>query len=277
MKRITGNTFVMEGNTNVGVYVGEEIYLVDTGTSRKILKEILEEFPGRKIVVLNTHHHADHISLNRYVQRKTGCEIFAPSGEVSLIENPILEPYILFGSSPPLSLRKSLFVAQPSKVKPLKETDIPLKVVELPGHTPFHVGYLTPDGVLFSGDLYFSSEIVEKYFFPYHSDITTLKKTVEDFKSLEFEVVVPSHGEPSKDPSEDLSFMMERIEALESEVLKLIDGKTQDEVSMELSSRFDLRISGGFYYLLRSFVGAVLVDLESENLVVEENGIWRRV
>ncbi len=276
MKKLLGGTYLIEGATNVGIYTEyDRAYMIDAGGSRKALREAIKELYGKKITLLITHHHSDHIKNASYIQRMTGCEALAPLGELSMISNPILESYILFGANPPTSLRGEFFVAKPVKVKPIPEEEIPLKVVSLPGHTPFHVGYATPDGVLFSGDLFFSKSVVEKYSYPYHSSISQLRETLKRFGNLRFNLVVPSHGEPTKDPSSDIDFMMDRIDIFEKETLNILERPMfPDEIALELSRRFDLSISGGFWYLFKSFVMALLEDLESLKEISEESGKW---
>ena len=276
MKHLLGNTYLLESSTNTGIYVQKDkVFLIDAGGSRKVLREVVEKFYGKDITLLITHHHSDHIKNAAYVQKMTGCEVLAPIGELSMIASPILESYILFGAHPPKSLRGDFFVSKPADVKPLRD-DIPLKVVDLPGHTPFHVGYMTPDGVLFSGDLFFSRDILEKYSYPYHTSISLLRETLKKFEKMNYEIVVPAHGEAMTDPSEDISFMIGAIERFEKEVLEILKKPMiLEEIVLEISRKFDLKFPKGFWYLFRSFVAATLEDLERVGKVVENSGIWR--
>ncbi len=253
---------------------GNKVYLVDAGGSRKVLREAAERFYGKKVILLVTHHHSDHIKNAAYLQKMTGCEVLAPIGELSMIAEPILESYILFGANPPKSLRGDFFVSKPVDVKPLND-DIPLKVIDLPGHTPFHVGYMTPDRVLFSGDLFFSREILKKYSYPYHTSISLLRETLKKFENMNYEVVVPAHGKVTGDPSEDISFMIEAIEKFEKEVLSILKRPmVLEEIVLETSRKFELKFPKGFWYLFRSFVAAVLEDLERNGKIVENSGVW---
>ena len=277
LERITGETYVLRGNTNVGVYSdGERVYLIDTGTSKKNLSKIIETFRGREIVVLITHHHADHIQLNRWLQRKTGCEIRVPVGELSFVAFPELESYLLFGAKPPKELRREFFTAKPSAVKPL-EDGMPLKPVPLPGHTPHHTGYVTPDGVLFCGDLYFSKDILDKYFYPYHASVSDLRKTLKTLDLTRFNAVVPSHGTPSRDPREDIDHMMKRIDEIEETVLNILSRPMKvEEIAGSLVERYELELVGGFWYLFRSFVSALIQDLEDRGYLIWEGSTWTR-
>ena len=276
MKHLLGNTYVLEGSTNTGIYMEDgRVFLIDAGGSRKALREAVEEIYGKDITLLITHHHSDHTKNAAYVQKMTGCEVLVPVGELSMVAKPILESYILFGANPPKSLRSDFFVSKQVDVKPLRD-DIPLKVIDLPGHTPFHVGYMTPDGVLFSGDLFFSREILRKYSYPYHTSITLLRETLRKFEKMRYEIVVPSHGEPTDDPSKDISFMIEAIERFEKEILKVLKSPMLlEEIASEIARKFELKFPKGFWYLFRSFVAAALEDLERSENIYEDSGIWR--
>ena len=275
VKHLLGKTYVIEGSTNTGVYMEDDrVYLIDAGGSRKVLREAAEKLYGKEITLLITHHHSDHIKNAAYLQKMTSCEVFAPIGELSMVAKPILESYILFGANPPKSLRGDFFVSKPVDVKPLND-DIPLKVIDLPGHTPFHVGYMTPDGVLFSGDLFFSREILKKYSYPYHTSISLLRETLKRFEKMNYEIVVPAHGEATDDPSEDVSFMLGAIEKFEKEVLSILKRPmVLEEIVLEISRKFDLKFPKGFWYLFRSFVAATLEDLERGGEIVENSGVW---
>ena len=92
MVKVSKDVYFIEASTNVGIInTDNEVYVIDPGTSRKAFKEIKENFEGRKIVVLNTHHHADHILLNYLYQGDFGCSIYANELEVHLINNPDFE------------------------------------------------------------------------------------------------------------------------------------------------------------------------------------------
>ncbi|MCD6450636.1 MAG: MBL fold metallo-hydrolase [Thermotogaceae bacterium] len=275
MVKVSKDVYFIEASTNVGIInTDNEVYVIDPGTSRKAFKEIKENFEGRKIVVLNTHHHADHILLNYLYQGDFGCSIYANELEVHLINNPDFEGYYLFGSEPPKVFKRTFFRARKSVSIPFPN-DIPIKIIELPGHTPGHTGFLY-NGVLFTGDLYFDKDILEKYGYPYHFSVSQLKETVKRFKRMDYEIVIPAHGNPSKDPTENIEFMMERIEKIEKDLLDILKAPhSVEEAAFKLAGEYSLKFPQGFFYLFRSFISSLIQDMENE--LIEEGGKWRRI
>jgi len=272
---ITKDVYVIEASTNVGILtVGDKVFVIDPGTSKKAFRKVKEKFEGKEVIVLNTHHHADHILLNYLYQRDFNCPIYAGEIELHLINYPDLESYYLFGSEPPKIFKKTFFRARKSIAEPFPN-DLPVEVVDLPGHTPGHTGFLY-NGVFFTGDLYFDRSILEKYGYPYHFSVSKLKETVKKFKSMEYETVVPAHGKPTNDPTKDIEFMMRKIENLENDLLDILKTPhSVEEATFELAEKYSLKFSQGIFYLFRSFVSSLIQDMEDE--IVEEGGRWRRI
>ncbi|HIP91977.1 MAG TPA: MBL fold metallo-hydrolase, partial [Thermotoga sp.] len=202
MKELKGKTFYVPGTTNIGIFVhNEEVYIIDTGTNKKIIRNIFEEFEGNKIIVLNTHFHADH-SQNDYLAEKLGAKILVPKKEYSFFVSEEMEGFYLYGARPVKCLRKGFFSIKTISPGFLENESLPMKVVDLKGHSPGMVGFLTSDDVLFSADVFFPSNILKKYGYPYHSNVGDALIKMDEVLKMNFEIVVPSHGEPLVDPKE---------------------------------------------------------------------------
>ena len=173
LERLSGSTYIIRGPTNIGVYAppGRAATLIDSGNDddagRKILRAC--EAAGLEIArIANTHSNADHCGGNAFIQARTGCEIASTRAEAAFIEEPSLEPTLLWGGYPPQPLRNKFLMAKSSRVTLLLEPPCVLpgtgiEVVALPGHYLGMVGYKTPDGVLFAADAAASPEILGKY------------------------------------------------------------------------------------------------------------------
>ena len=79
-----------------------------------------------------------------------------------------------------------------------------IDVVPLPGHTLGHTGYLTADGVLFTGDAVYEMPIWARHRLPYAIDPGLVRSSLSVIERLDFYWMVPCHGVP-----------LERDEALE--------------------------------------------------------------
>lgn len=140
--------------------------LVDTGCSYTAgeLLRLLEDLgarPGASSprgagggrllrLVVNTHHHEDHVGANRRLQERFGVDVFAhPTAVSAIASRPELQRYreIVWG------------YPEPSRVLPLANTvrteRHTFNVVDTPGHCDGHVTLVEPErGWCFSGDLY---------------------------------------------------------------------------------------------------------------------------
>jgi len=117
-RTLRGASGLFPGPVNVGVRVeGGEAVLVDAGgddsAGRKILRS-LEEEGVRLALIVSTHSHADHIGGNAFLQRRTGCRMYAPGVDRAFVEFPVLEPSYLYGGCPPGPLSNKFLLAQES-------------------------------------------------------------------------------------------------------------------------------------------------------------------
>lgn len=126
--------------------------LIDTGC-RHTAGELAGFLEGKDIrLVVNTHHHEDHVGANALIREKFEAGIMAPPLAVPLIGRvPVLNPYqeLVWG------------VPEPSPAEPLAETlktgKFTFRVVGTPGHCEDHVALLEPNmGWCFSGDIFVS-------------------------------------------------------------------------------------------------------------------------
>ena len=213
------STWYIPGRVNIGYY--EENgrgYLIDTGlddeNGRNILKllgETRKDVPLRAIV--NTHSNADHIGGNAFIQKRTGCEVWATRVEGLLTEITALEPTLLWSAHPFKQIRGKFIEAKPSKVAAFIEPDetcpdgclikdTRLTAVPLPGHYLDMIGVRTPDDVFFLADALFDPSILEKYRFSVVLDIAGAHKTLDKIEKSEAQWFVPCHAPTTQDVKE---------------------------------------------------------------------------
>ena len=185
---------------------GDSLVLVDTGmpwNARGILSYInsIGRRPEELEAILMTHSHPDHSSGAKSINKRTGADVFAHSGDTKTHPNDEVSlSYMgVFGS-----LRLPVPFFQRTGVAHTVEDDevLPLlggiRVIHTPGHTPGSTCYLLEDrGVMFSGDTVFSdgNRISRSVPFPGYnrSDyIDSLNKIAD----LEFDTVCGGHGVP---------------------------------------------------------------------------------
>ncbi len=274
MKKIKGNTYVLEGYTNIGIYItGGEVFIIDTGSDQRISKGILEELTEKKLkvsAIINTHSHADHIQGNHLIQESTGCPIYASKIEAAMISNPMIEGFYLYSAYPIRALRRTFFRPKPSNAKDIAEISsrLPIEIIDLQGHSLGHIGLLTPDGVLFCGDAYFSEDILKKYIYPYHAYVQKAIESLRYLENIAASYYVPSHGNVTSDPHKDINYNVNLIQEISTRVFgMLITPMTRDEITSFLVRSYDIKLNSGLYYLAFSFVSSVLQYLETEGKV----------
>lgn len=110
------------------------VAVVDPGEAAPVIG-FLEEQGWTPSVILNTHHHADHIGGNLVLKDKYGCRIIAPRGE-----DRILDADQRVGEGDIIDIGSAS-----------------AKVFETPGHTRHHIAYwFEAEQALFCGDTLFS-------------------------------------------------------------------------------------------------------------------------
>lgn len=112
----------------------QEAIVIDPGFAPPVLSFLQEKNLSLKAIFI-THHHADHIGGVKELKKVFECPVFGPQkSHLKEITHPLKEGDMI-----------ALYSNFPS-----------FKILELPGHTLDHIGYLS-DAMLFPGDTLFSA------------------------------------------------------------------------------------------------------------------------
>ncbi|TDY61922.1 glyoxylase-like metal-dependent hydrolase (beta-lactamase superfamily II) [Aminivibrio pyruvatiphilus] len=283
-------TEYIPGRVNVGLYLADEgVWLVDSGlddeAGRKIAR-LLEErnIPLRRIVT--THSNADHCGGNAFLRKRTGCSVAATELESVVMENPFLEPLLLWSAFPFAELGNKFLQAKPSEVDMVIGNrgifdESGLEAVPLPGHFLDMIGLRTPDDVLFVADSVFSAELIEKYAVMFVLDVGAALETIDRLTGTEAAWFVPSHAPATEN-------ILPLAEANRKGLLRVSEAvldccgepASREEILKCLADRFSLSMSVSEYVLNSAAVGAHLSWLRKRGEVapVVEKGVllWRK-
>jgi glyoxylase-like metal-dependent hydrolase (beta-lactamase superfamily II) len=268
--KIKGNTYYIQAPTNIGVYVfkNKNCLLVDTGynnsQSRKVEEILLNEGLHPKYII-NTHSHLDHCGANAYLTSTyPGCQVFASQKEKMYMEDPSLQPTVLFGAKPLHDFIK----AKPIPVDFIVEegfqkiNDEKFFIHDLQGHAVGQIGITTPEKITFLGDAVFSREIIDKYTLPYLFDIECSLKTLHTLKEMDSECFVLSHSTCIYDAQEFkelVDFNLQHIEILADEILSfLAQPLSREDLLENVSTYHDLEMEFKQYHLNLSVISAFI-------------------
>jgi glyoxylase-like metal-dependent hydrolase (beta-lactamase superfamily II) len=274
-RRLAGDTLVFEAPTTNSGYVAG--VLIDTGPEP-------EAYAGWPVSdVLITHGHADHFSSAAEL-RRAGARIIAPREEVSLVENPEVNIRGMFSwARPSDEMVNRLFRGEGAKVDGYADewSGGGIDVIPLPGHTLGHTGYLTSDGVLFTGDALYQRALWERHPLPYAIDPGLVDSSLAVIESLPFEWLVPGHGAPAlrEDALLDIANHRERMHDISRRLLAhLAEPRTTEQAIAALSRDAGLQDNPAGYWLAVTTVKGYLSDLVREGaaefFVRDHAGWW---
>ena len=264
-----------------------DVCLIDSGNDKdagRKLRQILDANKWHLTAIYNTHSNADHIGGNQYLQRQTGCRVYAPGIDCAFTRRPILEPSFLYGGFPPKDLRHKFLMAQESDARELTQDVLPegFALIPLPGHFFDMVGFRTPDDTVYLADCLSSRETLEKYRIGFIYDVAAYLKTLETVKSLQAKQFVPSHAPACSEIASLAQHNMDQV----LEIAERIVGICAEPVCFEavlqrLFSDYGLDMNFEQYVLVGSTVRSYLAWLRDTGRlqVLFENSmlLWQRV
>ena len=270
-------SYYIESPAKVGVYdTGDGVYVVDSGSDKdagRRVRKVLDEHGWKLLGVLVTHSNADHIGGCQYLQKQTGCRIFAPGIEAQFTRSPMLEPSFLYGGYPPKPLRSKFLMAQPSLAEDVTAPGFPaeVKVLPLPGHFFDQVGYLVPDGTAYIADSVSSVETLRKYRYPFIYDVRAYLDTLDGLCSMEAKMFVPSHAEATADIVPLATENRRRVEAIADELLAMCTEPRNFEEILKLAfDEQDLTLNMQQYVLVGSTLRSFLAwHLDNGRVIAE--------
>lgn len=280
------HTYYIESPAKIGlVQTGDTVALIDSGSDKEAGRKVRQHLDARGLklsAIYNTHSNADHIGGNQYLQRQTGCAVYAPGVEAAFTRDPILEPSFLYGGCPPKPLRHKFLLAQPSGVQVLDPKACPLEVIPLPGHFFDMVGYRTEDDVVFLADCLSSRETLEKYRVSFVYDVAAYLDTLDRVAAMEAALFVPAHAAATEDIAPLARYNRDQVYAVAEDLLDLLaEPLVFEEVLRRLFQRYHLTMDFQQYVLVGSTVKSYLTWLLDGGRVTAAFNdcrlLWQRV
>ncbi|MFB6104146.1 MAG: MBL fold metallo-hydrolase [Halobacteriaceae archaeon] len=174
------------GQTNAYVIGSEAAVLVDPGAVADSLDGALADRSVAHLVV--THTHPDHVGGVAAYAARTGATVWARAGRTDRFEAAT-------GVTPDATFREGTVL----------DTDPPVTVMDLPGHTVDHVGFtvgevtLVGDAAIDTGSVFVGAD---------EGDMRAYYTTLRRLIVRDDDLVYPGHGDPITAPRQRLTALL---------------------------------------------------------------------
>ncbi len=247
---------------------GDRVCLIDSGSDKDAGRKVRQHLDanGWKLAAIyNTHSNADHIGGNQYLQKQTGCRIYAPGIECAFTRHPVLEPSFLYGGYPFKDLRHKFLLAQPSAAEELTQAVLPeeFELIPLPGHFFDMVGFRAPDDVVYLADCLSSRETLDKYQIGFVYDVAAYLETLERVKGMSAKLFIPAHAEAAEDIAPLAQYNIDKVWEIAEAITGLCaEPLTFEVILQKLFARYGLTMTFEQYALVGSTVRSYLAWLK---------------
>lgn len=286
---ITGNSYYVQSPSKMGLVRlnNTDVCLIDSGNDKdagRKVRQLLDANGWHLSAIYNTHSNADHIGGNSYLQRQTGCRIYAQGIECAITRHPVLEPAFLYGGFPPKDLRHKFLMAQESEALELISDVLPedFELLQLPGHFFHMVGFRSPDNVVYLADCLSSRETLDKYRLSFIYDVAAYLNTLEKVKTMQAVAFVPAHAEVTGNIVPLAQYNIDKVlEIADHIVERCAEPVIFEELLKRLFDDYGLTLTFEQYALVGSTVKSYLAWLKDTGrltVLFEDNRLlWRRV
>lgn len=287
--QVSESCYYIESPAKIGlVRLNEtDVCLIDSGSDKdagRKVRQHLDKNGWRLTAIYNTHSNADHVGGNQYLQKQTGCAVYAPGIECDITRHPLLEPSFLYGGFPPSELRHKFLMAQPSDAHELTADVLPkgFELLPLPGHFFDMVGFRTAEDVVYLADCLSSRETLDKYQIPFIYDVAAYLTTLETVKTMQARMFVPAHATAAEDVSQLTQYNIDKVQQVADRILTLCAQPLCSEVLLQkLFTAYGLDMTFQQYALVGSTVRSFLSWLKGEGRLTAEFAdnmlLWRAV
>ena len=287
--QVSGHSYYIQSPAKIGLVKlnDRDVCLIDSGNDKdagRKVRQLLDANGWRLTAIYNTHSNADHIGGYQYLQKQTGCKVYAPGIDCAFTRYPVLESSFLYGGFPCRDLRHKFLMAQESDAQELTQESLPdgFEIIPLPGHFFDMVGFRTPDDVVYLADCLSSRETLEKYQIGFIYDVAAYLKTLEAVKTMQAAMFIPAHAAACEEISDLAQYNIDKVLEIAEKIVSLCDAPLCfEDVLKQLFDAYDLSMNFEQYVLVGSTVRSYLAWLKDTgrlNFLFDQNRmLWQKI
>ena len=263
-----------------------DVCLIDSGSDKDAGRKVRQHLDAngwRLQAIYVTHSNADHIGGCQYLQKQTGCAIYAPGIERDFTVHPVLEPAFLYGGYPCKELRHKFLMAQPSQAELLTDEVLPegWETIPLPGHFFDMVGFRTADDVVYLADCLSSPATLSKYRIGFVYDVAAYLDTLARVESMKARLFIPAHADPGEDMAELARLNMDTVNEIAGHITRLCSRPMGfEDILGRLFADYGLAMNFEQYALVGSTVRSYLSWLKDSGRLTarfeDDRLLWER-
>ena len=287
--QISERSYYIQSPAKIGLVKlnDHDVCLIDSGNDKdagRKVRQLLDANGWKLTAIYNTHSNADHIGGNQYLQKQTGCKVYAPGIDCAFTRFPVLEPSFLYGGFPCKDLRHKFLMAQESDALELTQESVPdgVEIIPLPGHFFDMVGFRTPDDVVYLADCLSSRETLDKYRIGFIYDVAAYLKTLEAVKAMQAKMFIPAHAAASEEIADLAQYNIDNVMEIAEKIIGICSVPLCfEDILKKLFDDYELSMSAEQYVLVGSTVRSYLAWLkDSGKLNYQFDGnrmLWQKI
>lgn len=241
LKHVKGNTYVIDTAAGTLVYYkcGErEGILIDTGFARQDregLVQLFEETGVRPVGIIVSHTHYDHAGNAEFLKQRYGCRIIASLAEAGTAIS-VMSYRCAYPSMTPKEIEDMMadecysvdeVILPGERVRVF--CGVPFGILPLAGHTPGHIGVITPDQVAYLADVLMDEEALAASKMPSAVCRADDLKAKRSLRALHCSAYVLAHRGVYEDISDLIDRNIARIEERAELVYDCLEGDMSEE------------------------------------------------